>query len=192
MKIEFQGYAIKIINESYFNLDSVEHVLSYDKIYSCEGENQYAVKHGVRVTRNGEQVSSALLCGYGGATGVYSHSYVIVDSDFFICCSDRVFSLKLPDLSLNWCKQLDDATCFEIYSFHDGLIIHGELAISRVDIHGNLVWHFTGRDIFVTPDGIDDFLIRNNDRIELKDWQGNQYILNADGEVIGSGSSLIR
>lgn len=56
-------------------------------------------------------------------------------------------------------------------------MIHGELAITKISLSGVIEWQFYGRDIFVTPDGLDNFNILGN-KITVQDW--DRYIYNID------------
>lgn len=73
-----------------------------------------------------------------------------------------------------WKIQGDSATCIGIYKVSDGYIVHGELEISKIDSRGNIIWKRSGRDIFTTLEGIDNFRIENN-AIYVTDWQNNTY-----------------
>jgi hypothetical protein len=181
MTTQFKNYTVDIIDESNFSLESTDNALAYDKVYFDEGEYQATSKHGIKVSKEGMHVSSAIICEVGGATGIYDNSFVIKDDSLLICCCDTIYSFKLPELALNWKKEFDMATCFSIYLFRDDFIIHGETQITRIDYNGNKKWDFTARDIFVTPDGKESIKIKV-DEIYLRDWQGYEYLLNENGK----------
>jgi hypothetical protein len=58
---------------------------------------------------------------------------IIEDKRLLICCSDSIFCLSIPDLTLLWRTRADEATCFEILKYQDSYIVHGELEILRLD-----------------------------------------------------------
>ena len=65
----------------------------------------------------------------------------------------------------------------------DSYIVHGELAISRINRNGNIMWRKSGADIFTTPEGIDTFIIAK-DYILATDWGYKKHKINFDGEVL--------
>ena len=150
--------------------------------------------HGIKVYENGKLYKSAIICGTAGATGIHENSAIIADEDILICCADKIFSLSLPDLKLNWVKQIDDACCFQIFKNAVGIFVHGELAASRIDKNGNVIWSAGFADILVTPDGKNEFILHDS-FIEVEDWQHNKYKLDFNGKFIlkqSAKSALIR
>ena len=98
-----------------------------------------------------------------------------------LCCT--LFCLSIPTLELLWRCQGDEATCFEVFSYKDSYIVHGEVQISRIDRDGNIKWQRSGADIFTTPEGLDTFII-NHDYILATDWEYRRYKFNFDGELL--------
>jgi hypothetical protein len=185
MKVKHQNSVIQITNES--DLDSAEFGHRFKKQYPAdlgiELEYQPSSKHGIRITENGIEKCSALLLETGGATGISKSSFIIKNDLIYICCSDQIYSLNLTDLSTNWRNQYDIATCYGIYEFDEDFIVHGEIQISRINKNGEIKWNFSARDIFVNRDGKTEFKIVEN-RIELVDWEGYKYELNAEGKLL--------
>lgn len=179
----FQDYLIELVDELDFTLNSTDNRFVYSNIYFDENQNKPASKHGIKVTKDGQTVTSALICEAGSPSGIHENSFLIKGDSLFLCCSNEVYSFELPDLTLNWKKELDPATCFSIYPFKDDLIIHGEMEVKRIDLLGNVKWGFSGADIFVTPDGKSSVIFMG-DRIKLIDWEGNHYILSEHGSLI--------
>ncbi|SNR54244.1 hypothetical protein SAMN04488009_2268 [Maribacter sedimenticola] len=178
MTVEYGNLEIEILDGQ--NLNSANYGLEYPSALGVQSEYQPSSKHGIRITENGIEKCSALLLESGGATGISENSFLIKNKRIYICCSDHIYSLKISDLSVNWRKQFDTATCFGIYEFQSDFLVHGELQISRIDESGHEKWTFGARDIFVNPNGKDEFKIKG-DQIELTDWDNNKYVLNADG-----------
>ena len=185
MTVKYKNSVIEITNES--DLDSAEYghkfKIQYPADLGHKLEYRASSKHGIRITENGIEKCSALLLESGGATGISENSFLIKNDRLYICCSDHIYSLNLTDLSTNWRNQYDVATCFGIYEFDDDFIVHGEIQISRINENGETKWNFSARDIFVNPDGKTEFKIVEN-RIELIDWEGYKYELNADGKIL--------
>lgn len=182
MKTRFKEYSVEVFDDPTFSSRSADNLVSYDRVYIDHTEYQSTSKHGIRVTKEGQSISSAIICGTGGATGINDNSFLITDDDLLICCCDTVYSFTLPQLTLNWKRELDPATCFGIYPFKDDFIIHGELEIRRIDRAGNVKWDFSAKDIFVTQDG-KEALKFTGDKIEVTDWDGDTYVLSENGQV---------
>lgn len=88
-------------------------------------------------------------------------------------------------------KEIDDATCFQIFNTKKGIFVHGEIQASKIDEMGNIIWSFGFADILVTPDGKDSFIL-HNDFIEIEDWNHTKYKLDFDGKFIWKVSAFIR
>ncbi len=181
----FKRYHIEIINEAEYFVGSSDNSFKYDLIYQDSEDVIYAPisKHGIKVDKDG-LYRSAIILATGGATGVNEHSAVIDDENLLVCCCNKVFSLRLPDLELNWIMEADMATCFSIYQYKDSYIIHGELSISRISRDGKIEWQQSARDIFVNIDNVGNTFKMHDDYIELMDWGGFRYKLFYDGSII--------
>lgn len=182
MTTNYNEFTVDIINDSTFNRASTDNVFTYDKIY-IDGNEQPTSKHGIRVFKDGQVISSAIVCGAGGTTGIFRNSFVVTGNILLVCCGHNLFSLKLPELTLNWKKQFDLITCFAIYPYKGDFIVHGELEVNRIDLNGNVKWSFSALDIFVTQDG-NEAIKFMDDNIELRDWENNKYMINEHGKLI--------
>jgi hypothetical protein len=100
-----------------------------------------------------------------------------------ICCSNTVFKLSLPDLNLEWKTIADSVTCFGIHYLGEDYVVHGELEIAKLDKDGKIVWKQSGRDIWTTIEGINNFTV-NNDCILATDWEYNRYKFDYDGKLL--------
>ena len=187
MRVVYKDYTIDIIDDVNYTLNSVDNVVSYDVEYfdgMLNSDRVYPTsKHGIRVIKDGEELASAIICEIGGTTTIHNNSVIVSNDSILICCSDKVYSLSIPNLELNWKKRFDLATCFGIHPFLSDFIIHGELQIIRIDKEGNEKWNFGARDIFVTPDGKESIELLTN-KIKLRDWEGYEYLLNEDGQEV--------
>jgi hypothetical protein len=187
MKVSFKNYTVDVVDDSNYTLNSADNIVSYDVEYFDGRTNTDRVyptsKHGIRITQDGDKLASAVICETGGLTTIHDNSFVFTNDSILICCSNKIYSLSIPRLQLNWKKRFDLATCFAIYPFKGDYIIHGELQITRIDKGGNEKWTFRARDIFVTPDGKDSIELLT-DKIKLRDWEGYEYLLNEDGQKI--------
>ncbi|HZY81150.1 MAG TPA: hypothetical protein VFE50_16615 [Cyclobacteriaceae bacterium] len=70
MTATFERYKIDIINEPDYRLNSTDNLFNYTTIYFDKAESKPTSKHGIRVTQNGKELGSALVCETGGATNI--------------------------------------------------------------------------------------------------------------------------
>ena len=112
MTTRFNEYTVDIIDDPNFSVGSTDNSFNYDKVYFDDVHYQPTSKHGIKITKSGQPISSAIVCEVGGATGIHENSFIVSDNDLLICCCDTVYSFGLPELALNWKRELDPATCF--------------------------------------------------------------------------------
>lgn len=182
-EFDFKNHRVELVNETNYTLNSVDNNFIYENIFADESDLCLWTKHGIKVFLAENLYSNALICANGGATGIHENSAVIIDENILICCANKIFSLSLPKLALNWIKKVDDATCFRIFNTKNGIFVHGEIEASRIDEAGNILWSVGFADILVTPDGKDEFIF-HNDFIEIQDWNHTKYKLDFNGNFI--------
>jgi hypothetical protein len=106
---------------------------------------------------------------------------VIRDSKAWVGIGDQLVCLSLPSLEIKWHQKIDDATCFGLYVSPDGmgLLVHGELIISKVTFSGGLIWSTSGKDIFTEGFSV------NGDYIKAVDFNNERYRIEiANGQNI--------
>ena len=180
---EYKSFVVEIADETNYGSGPADNLNSHDTIYDADS-NIYQTKHSLSVFENNEKISSVLITGNAGGTTIHKQSFVIKNDEILICCSEMVYSFKLPKLTLNWSKAFDQATNFEIYTFKNDFIIHGEMSIFNVTSTGEVKWEFSARDIFVNLNGHKAFEIIG-EQIKIIDFENYEYILDANGQVIG-------
>lgn len=177
---------LRFHNDINYNPSSADNFRKYNYIYYDENYSEYihSTKHGIEVFSNDELINSALLISHGGGTGIHETCSIIENNLLFICCASSVFCLTLPELVLRWRTTADSATCFEIVKYKNDLIIHGELEITKLDKEGNIIWGFSGNDVFTTPIGKNTFKIVD-DVICATNWENATFELDANtGQVL--------
>jgi outer membrane protein assembly factor BamB len=176
----YKDLQVSIFNDTDYNPNSVDNSINYNHIYTDKDHSDYLylTKHGIEIYRNEEILNSALVISSGGATGIHATSFLMENDLLSICCANSIFCLTIPDLNLVWHTKADTATCFEIYKYRDNYIVHGELEISSLDRNGNIMWRFSGTDIFTTPTGKNTFSIID-DSIYATNWDNVTFQLNA-------------
>lgn len=183
--LKFDIYDIELINDSTYTIGSADNNFNYDFVYHDNESLEYRpFNHGVKLYKDGQLIKSAVVCAVGGATGIFENSAIVDQNNILICCADKLFSLKLPDLTLNWITQTDLATCFGVYKADNGIFTHGELNVSRLDSNGNIIWQTGLRDIIVNIDYEKSCFILHDNFIELLDFNSNKYQLDFNGNFI--------
>ena len=182
MTTKYEDLLISIFSDSAYSFNSTDNLNNYDKKYFEEWHYQFPSIYGIRVIRNDEEFS-AVIGSEGGATTASNKSVIFDNNKLFMCCGDSVYCLSLPELNLNWKTKADMFTCFELFKIDNFFIVHGELEISKLSMDGKIEWQHSGRDIFVTPNGENDFEIKNG-IITAKDWGNNEYKFDFEGNEI--------
>lgn len=180
MKYTVDPYLLDIFVDPGFSENSNDNTNEYDFVYLTASDQRHTTAIGIKLYKIDQLLASAIIAATGGGTGIHDHSQVIEDNQIVVCCSDTVFCLSIPDLSLLWQTKVDDITCFEIYKYKDSYIVHGELEISRLEKNGKILWQKSGADIFTTPEG-DSSLQLTNDLIVVKDWENRVYKFDYEG-----------
>ena len=158
--------SVRIIQES------IDNVNIYSKEYNLDPENQASSIYGL----NCNDSSNCIILAGGGASGVSEQSAIVQDSKLWIGIGDQLVCLSLPNFEMLWHLQVDWATCFGLYLSPDGLglLIHGELTISKVTFSGEVLWSIGGKDIFT-----EGFEI-HKDYIEAIDFNHEKYHIEID------------
>jgi len=188
-QISIGNYRVDIFTDSVSNYSENDNVHKYDFVYIHEDDYECSTIIGIKIYENDAYendviLKSALIGASGGATGVYKNSFVYELNKIIICCSDTVFCLSTPDLSLLWMTQADMACCFEIFKYKNDYIVHGELQVTRLGSGGNIIWQQSGADIFTRLNSEkDDFLLTEN-YILATDWDNRKYKFDFDGNII--------
>ncbi|MDX1628432.1 MAG: hypothetical protein R3345_07015 [Fulvivirga sp.] len=182
MEFSFEHFKVELRNEPNYDVNSSDNSNSYQLEHFAGERKNYANCHGIKV-RGTEHEFNAVVLADGGGTGIHSSCATINANELLLCCGDHVFCLVLPSLELKWKVKADEATCLELYPMDDAYIVHGELEISRIDNSGNIVWQQGGEDIFIHPEGNNNFKL-TPERIEVSDWNNRQYSFDVDGNVL--------
>ncbi|RXK58408.1 hypothetical protein ESA94_17365 [Lacibacter luteus] len=175
---------IQIFDDSAFN-QTADSPTSYDKVIQADKDKQYSSisQHAIKIYRDNNLISSAIILATGGGTGVHSDTALIDENNLIIRCCNKLFSLTLPELTINWMAEPDLATCFSIHKYQNSYITHGETSIARIDKNGNIIWSYGGADIFVRLYDGNPFEMHET-YIELMDFNGSIYKIDYNGETI--------
>ena len=131
-----------------------------------------------------EKIISVLLEGEGCACEIGKENVLLDDDRLLVASGNIVFCVLLPSLELLWHTQVDMATCFEIAPYQDDYITHGEVEISRLNKQGEILWQFSGKDIFVSPIERTPSFTLTPKGIELVDFNYESYLIDYDGKLL--------
>lgn len=182
--LQHKDLTIQLFNDSAFT-QSADSPTLYDKVIQVEKDKAYSPnsQHSIKVYKDNNLITSAIILASGGGTGVHTDSALIDNNSLIIRCCNKLFSLTLPNLETNWVTEVDWATCFAIHKYQDSYISHGETSIARVDRNGNILWSFSGADIFVRLEEGNPFEM-HDDYLELMDFNGSTYRIDYNGNSI--------
>ncbi|MDF2187912.1 hypothetical protein [Paraflavitalea sp. CAU 1676] len=180
--LQHKDLTIEVFDDSSFT-ETSDSPTSYEKVYRAGNGYTSVSQHAIIIYRDSVKTTSAILLADAGATSVTSDA-VLIDGDNLITrCCNTVFCLSIPELNLIWMAEADWATCFSIHKYQDSYITHGEISVARIDRKGNLLWSYSGTDIFVCLDRGTPFKMHNS-HIELTDFSGGKYEIDYNGETI--------
>jgi hypothetical protein len=171
-RIQVAGFELEIRDEPAYSPGSADKPRTYAHEYLLCSESVITSRHGI-VCRRGEVVGgSAVLLAGGGGSGVHEHSIAVLDNRAYVAVGDYVVCLELPALTLVWNTKADSATVFGVHlsRANDGILVHGELDITRLTLDGKTVWSVSGADIFTGDFSVDD------ERVRAHDFEGRAYV----------------
>ena len=119
---------------------------------SSEGEWSSVLKLSIQ---NDEGSKVCYLSGIHGGTYLHSatddenyQSVKVEGSNLILSLGLSFVSLNLESLTLNWNIQPDLSEIFEFYDLDKDYLVRGELSIHRINKDGQIIWSYSGRDIW--------------------------------------------
>jgi len=183
-------FTIKISEYTKYSPSSSDNINNYQaEIWLNEHEQNwtnpmYASKYCIEIHNSNGFLMKVIVIGPNGRiTSIGERSTLIDDDNLILIIGDFICSLSIPNLTINWKLGTPCITCFKLFKFDNAYLIHGEIEITKVSRKGLIEWSFSGRDVFVSPEGGNEFEIRD-DLIYIHDWEKNLYILNKDGKLL--------
>ena len=146
LEIDTQYGRVAIVDEPTYSFMSQDNVRSYPHELRLSNESLTSI-HGLELDGHRLLVIGAT----GGRSTVHAHSAVAIDDKLYLAVGNQVACLSMASpFELAWSTQVDSATCFGVYWAPEraALISHGELAIVRLSLHGDLIWQASGNDMF--------------------------------------------
>lgn len=182
MILSNESYEIKIIKDSQYTIWSTDNKL-YNYVFQMEdySRNDFISAYEVSICSLKTDYKIAFI---GRPYGGIENCAVLEEDRLVILVDDYMvfFNLFTQKLELKT-KIIDFGTGIELYAFADGYIVNGEVDVIKVDKSGNKTWSFSGRDIWVRPNGESSINIQR-DILSLIDFEGYEYHLNKWGKEI--------
>jgi len=174
---------IYLIDEPSYTLNSTDNIRKYNKEIHRDGEFHMTCAHGLI-----SPITSIILLGNGGTTGIHNNSLAYKNDLCFIAVSDSVFAMTIPKLEVKWFKKVDLAACFGIYYLPEKncLISWGEVNIVKLALNGTIIWSCSGADIFTG-----NFKIFNH-YIEVIDFNNQKYMIDLDSGKINFYNQIVK
>lgn len=188
IQIEHQDFEITIVDDNFYVKstlpDRPQYQFQYTEGAIFTGRSYAMNKRGILVkdAQSKELLASTILCENGGRTTISHDLCSITGEHLVVLIGDKRYSLKLPNLAINWFEQGLLGAYFSIHHFKDDFLLFGEVGLSRMDANGRVIWKFKGGSGVFTP-GKDRLKIMG-DTIELIDGNDVRYLINEDGEAI--------
>lgn len=172
---------VRISLDENFTPNSADNINKYDIIYDTGDFGHDFCKIISINIKNREEKNIALVCGYL----TYEECFILKDNFLIFMSENIIFKIDIVTYELVLKKKIPIfESTFGIYEYNDDYIIYGEIDIARIDKCFDLLWSFSGADIFVTLDGSCPFEMKD-DRIILRDFIGNYYEINYNGKPFG-------
>lgn len=183
IRLEFDTFVIEIQKEHTYSFGSTDNTFQYAKeFFPTSNDRRYKNAIGLKCLVGDDFIDSAIIAGFDGYA-VHAENVILDNNRVVIVCNNIIACFSIPEITMLWSTEADWATCFEIYKIDAGYIIRGETAISKIDFEGNIQWQFHGCDIFVSPAGKDELILKK-DYIQVTDWNGVEYHLDYNGKCI--------
>ncbi|HEX5872487.1 MAG TPA: hypothetical protein VFY65_18785 [Longimicrobium sp.] len=161
---------------------SADNVHAYDRevVFADGGPHSWQAV-GVRVSEGERVLGSAVLllplgCGEPGRATIVARPHTL-----YLPAGTEVAALDLPSLEVRWRTESSIGCVMGLHERPDdeGLIVHGEISVARVEPDGRVAWEHAGRDIFSGA------LRIAGDAVEVTDQDGELHRFRvSDGEIL--------
>ena len=182
MLIENEFYKVKINIDPVYMVDSADN-RHYDIVLNPDNmkQNDFYKVLNIHVENRNKEYDIALV---GGYFSYDSDCAVLEENRLTVLQDDKLTQINLNDGNIIFCKRFDSFTTnFAIYEAPCGYVVYGEMQITGLDKNFEKLWHFMGKDIFVTCSGKNPFELCENS-IRLYDFEDNFYEINYDGTLL--------
>lgn len=181
MKILYQG--VEVIISVIETLKPIPDI-SFDNTIG-DFNNDYGQRHIIEQRDVAGLIKRTLIANDGSHVPLSIDSVLHKDNSIYFCSGKYVCKWHITQAVLEWCIELDFASCFTIQFLdnENSILVSGELELSKINLNGNIKWQYSGSDIFVTQDGKFGAKVIE-DKIYIMDWNEILHILDFRGNLI--------
>ena len=172
-------YTIDITTDDTYTIDSADN-RTYDYVMNPQNLARSDFYKTLCISVTGiKNINIALICDY------YSPQCALLEEEILtVLLNNYVAQIDLDAIKIVGGYPIDIVgTSFAIYRLTDGYLIYGEIEILKLDNDFNVLWRFSGKDIFVSISGKSTFELTDHS-IKLYDFEDNFYELDFDGKLI--------
>jgi hypothetical protein len=180
LRLAAGGLEVRLWNDHTYSREPTDNVHTYPREIVIADEHRQAV--GMSVHQGEQVLTSAVLLFSLGCPGPCEIPPLIREDALYLPLGPQVAALSLPSLEPRWVRTVDDACVFELVEIEgeDALLVHGELAITRLAMDGAIQWQRGGADIFTGGCWIE------RGTVVAVDWNGTEHRWRlSDGEPLG-------
>lgn len=180
----------KQINNYIINISSISalfdinDIQKYSSIYIGASDYNYSSVILIEIYKDEELLTNSVVAENYGATTIHDTAVIFEHDRVLICCSNFIYCLNIPSLSLLWKMKADSITCLQIFKHKELYIVHGELEISCLNYNGKILWQQGGEDIFVRLNSDENDFYLMEDYIVARDWNNKLYKIDYTGNVL--------
>lgn len=184
MQLKNEAYQVQISVDTTYTICSADN-RPYDLVWNEEkiGRNDFykALSISVADISRDENWNAVLV----GDFFSYDADCAVLEGDVLtVLQNGTVTQISLKEKRI--LRQISfhcDGIGYGIHRCARGYLVFGELEATMLNANLEEVWSFSGADIFATQDGTEAFVLCA-DRVKLRDWEGNYYEVDLDGNEI--------
>jgi hypothetical protein len=180
-RIPWEDGDVVLRDEPVWSRRSTDNSRSYDREIVITQDSSWRAL-GVAVERPREAPVSAVLIVASWCPHAQEGSLITREGVLYLPLGPQVAALSLPSLEPRWVRTMDDACVSGLMEIEgeDALLVHGEMAITRLAMDGAIQWERGGADIFTGGCWIE------RGTVVAVDWNGTEYRWRlSDGEPLG-------
>ena len=166
-------------------IEKVDHIPDYanpNYVYDFKdykNDDLYNILH-IRINISNSSENLFLYCDF---CSVFEYCTVLNEEKLYTIEFNTLYEIDIFSKQIRYIDLDDLSGAMGLYKINDGLIVHGEMEIVKLDFELNEIWHFLGADIFASITDQPAITIYD-DRIELLDFENNHYVISHDGKLI--------
>lgn len=169
-------YEITVGKAYDYNTNSADNK-HYDKCIEADEKCDTYYEVEVLSFEKGEVFSIVLAASY--CTKISEHSGILKDDVFYLILDHRIVKLDLEEFSCDvFCISKPLGTYYEIYDWHTGFLVYGDLELVWLDRAFHEQWRYCTQDILY---GVESLQL-SEETICFTDFEGNYHEVDCSGK----------